>query len=190
MWIHRDLDSKVRKIFSPVSNRRTIFSATMVIFNAILRARKANKASSDSFRRSSVNREIRTELSKDRRRYHEVRFMFMDNVHNVRTCVAMTYISVSARMRAVLATRRDTRAAITSVTCTAVRIRETLNLLSAMEMYFQRDAVLSKVEQFPESGPVLCGSEFKFPDLDALAQTPANHQIRPQVFLVASRVFR
>jgi len=37
--------------------------------------------------------------------------------------------------------------------------------------------VLSKGEQFPESGPVLCGGEFKFPDLDALAQTPANHQI-------------
>jgi len=35
----------------------------------------------------------------------------MDNVHNVCTCVAMTYISVSARMRAM---RRDMRAAITS----------------------------------------------------------------------------
>lgn len=64
----------------------------------------------------------------------------MDTLRNVCTCVAMTYISVSAPyVRAALATRRDTRAAITSVTCTAsVKLRISS---PAVEMYFRCDTM-------------------------------------------------
>jgi len=44
-------------------------------------------------------------------------------VHNVCTYVAMTYICFRTRIRAVLATKRDTRAAIMTVTCTVFGLR-------------------------------------------------------------------
>jgi len=74
------------------------------------------------------------------------------------------------------AMRRDMRAAITSDMHRGPYSRNSESLAGDGNAW-KCGAVLSKGEQFCESGSVLYSGEFKFPDLDALAQTPANHQI-------------
>lgn len=88
------------------------------------------------------------------------------------------YICFRTRMRAVLATKRDTRAAIMTVSCTVFGLwclRDSVRIpcrwrkwISDTE-YCAVDGACAKILSNP-----LCGDKLKFPNLNALAQTPAS----------------
>lgn len=105
--------------------------------------------------------------------------MYITYVHMWRWHIYI-YICFRTRMRAALATKRDTRVAIMNVPCTVfgLRVREIPFECPApgAQMNFQYGAVDGDMceENSPESGPVICGDELKFPNLNALAQIPAS----------------